>query len=86
MSSPPAIDYPSDDADVDMGDGTNGEQSMPNAPPVQPLFFPGTPTTPASRRGQSMNAMPSSPIGSAVARRALGMTTPKRTPLFEGGE
>lgn len=70
MSSPPAIDYPSDD--IEMADeSTGGEQSMSNAPPVEPLFLAGTP------QGTPMRTP-----ASAVARRALGMTTPKRTPLF----
>jgi DNA replication licensing factor MCM4 len=90
MSSPPPIDFPSDDidadGDVDMDHANNGEtqeQSMINAPPQQSLFLPGTPSTPASRRGGG-----GTPMGSAVARRALGMSTPKskRTPLFLGGE
>ena len=84
MSSPPAIDYPSDDIDMDnvggVGD-TQQEQSMLNAPPADPLFLAGTPiSSPAASR-----RVPSTPMGSAVARRALGMAvTPKRTPLFAG--
>jgi DNA replication licensing factor MCM4 len=92
MSSPPPIDFPSDDldgdGDVDMENGEQEqEQSMINAPPAQPLFLAGTPITPASRRGQS--SAQHTPLGSsAVARRALGMAmaTPKRTPLFVRGE
>lgn len=79
MSSPPPVDYPSEDGDVEMD---TGEQSMANAPPVQPLFFPGTPTTPASGRRGINATTPSTPLGSAVARHALGIP---RTPLFIGG-
>lgn len=74
MSSPPAVDFPSDD--VEMADET-AEQSMINAPPAEPLFLAGTPQgTPARSSTQG------TPMRSAVARRALGMATPKRTPLF----
>jgi DNA replication licensing factor MCM4 len=72
MSSPPALDFPSSDLDVPMEDGT-AEESMPNAPPAQPLFFAGTPSVAGTPRRDGV-----------VARRALGMTTPKRTPLFNG--
>jgi hypothetical protein len=81
MSSPPAIDYPSDDVDVDMENEDSQdqqEQSMMNAPPPDPLFLAGTPVTTPRRA-------PSTPMGSAVARRALGMATPKRTSLFASG-
>ena len=73
MSSPPSIDYLSDD--IEMADEqAGGEQSMSNAPPIDPLFLAATP------QGTPMRT----PASSAVARRALGMTTPKRTPLFNG--
>ncbi|KDQ56636.1 hypothetical protein JAAARDRAFT_70353 [Jaapia argillacea MUCL 33604] len=82
MSSPP-MEFPSSD-DVDMQDGTTlAEQSMANAPPPQSLFLPGTPSvagTPARR-----SAAASSPIRGEIARRAVGMATPKRTPLFAPG-
>jgi DNA replication licensing factor MCM4 len=77
MSSPPALDFPSSDLDVPMEDGT-AEESMPNAPPAQPLFFAGTPSVAAT----SVAGTPRR--DGVVARRALGMTTPKRTPLFNG--
>ena len=85
MSSPPAIDFPSSEVDdVQMGDGTSAEQSMPEAPPVGvPLFLAGTPSaagTPARQRYQ--NGPESTPLRGVIARRALGMDTPKRTPLF----
>jgi DNA replication licensing factor MCM4 len=89
MSSPPAVDFPSDDindgdGDVHMDDVDGGvEQSMANAPPPEPLFLAGaaSPATPASNRS-NRNSPYRTPLASAVARRALGMTTPKKTPLF----
>ena len=87
MSSPPALDFPSSEMDdVEMGDGTattTAGQSMSQAPPADPLFLAGTPSvagTPARQR----YADQSSPLRGATARRALGMSTPKRTPLFAG--
>ena len=84
MSSPPALEFPSSE-DVDMNDGeAAAEQSMPaDAPPLAPLFLPATPSaagTPA--RQQHSNASDSTPLRGVMARRALGMQTPKRTPLF----
>jgi len=79
MSSP--MNVP--DSDDDMQEHESAEQSMPNAPPRQPLFDPGTPST--TRGTPRKNAVPSTP--GVMARRALGMSTPKstpRTPLFEG--
>lgn len=83
MSSPPALDFPTSD-DVEMGDGEG--QTMPDAPPVNPLFLAGTPSaagTPArpwaSDDGeQGMGT----PLQGLMARRAVGLSTPKRTPLF----
>ena len=86
MSSPPALDFPTSDMeeDVDMNDGAAAEQSMPDAPlPGNPLFLPATPSaagTPAQQRYS--NAPDSTPLRGVMARRALGMQTPKRTPLF----
>ncbi|KAF8814423.1 cell division control protein 54 [Phlegmacium glaucopus] len=84
MSSPPALDFPSSDIDVEMNDGTAVEQSMPDAPPPgNPLFLAATPSvagTPARQRYP--NAPDSTPLRGITARRALGMQTPKRTPLF----
>lgn len=83
MSSPPALDFPS--SDVEMDDGTLDEPGL-NAPPAQqPLFLAGTPSvsgTPARRWGS--NAPDSTPLQGATARRAVGMSTPQRTPLFAG--
>lgn len=79
MSSP--INFP--DSDIDMQEEESTEQSMSNAPPRQPLFDPATPST--ARGTPRKSAMPSTP--GIMARRALGMSTPKstpRTPLFEG--
>jgi hypothetical protein len=85
MSSPPALDFPSSDlGDVDMDDGTNAEQSMPEAPPANRLFLAGTPSTTAGTPSRQQYQIPSSPLRGATARRALGMSTPKRTPLFMG--
>jgi len=85
MSSPPALDFPSSDlGDVDMEDGTNVEQSMPEAPPVNRLFLAGTPSTTAGTPSRQQHQIPSSPLRGATARGALGMSTPKRTPLFMG--
>ena len=84
MSSPPALDFPSSEMDdVEMNDGA-AEQSMPDVPPPgNPLFLPATPSaagTPARQRYS--NAPDSTPLRGVIARRALGMQTPKRTPLF----
>lgn len=79
MSSP--MNLP--DSDDDMQEHEPVEQSMPNAPPRQPLFDPGTPST--TRGTPRKGGVPSTP--GITARRALGMSTPKsapRTPLFEG--
>ncbi|GBE83543.1 DNA replication licensing factor mcm4 [Sparassis crispa] len=81
MSSPPRDIPTSDLEDVEMQEGDVGE-TFPDAPPAQPLFFAGTPSsagTPARRRD-----VPATPSG-IMARRAVGMSTPrKRTPLFAG--
>jgi len=79
MSSP--MNLP--DSDDDMHEHEPAEQTMPNAPPRQPLFDPGTPST--TRGTPRKGGVPSTP--GITARRALGMSTPKsapRTPLFEG--
>ncbi|PFH50834.1 hypothetical protein AMATHDRAFT_3571 [Amanita thiersii Skay4041] len=87
MSSPPQLDFPSSELDdIPMEDGTGGEQSMPEAPTLQttPLFL-STPTQTPVKAGRA-NAPDSTPLRGVMARRALGLTTPKRarTPLFEG--
>ncbi|GJE86319.1 minichromosome maintenance (MCM) 2/3/5 family protein [Phanerochaete sordida] len=84
MSSP--LKFPSSDPpDAEMADG---EQGTPNAPAQQPLFFAATPSaagTPRRSQRQQSSVPPSSP-GSVVARRAVGLSTPKRkTPLFTAG-
>ncbi|KAJ7507506.1 cell division control protein 54 [Mycena galericulata] len=84
MSSPPALDFPTSD-DIDMGDGEG--QTMPDAPPANPLFLAGTPSvagTPA-RPWASDGDVQATPIQGLMARRAVGMSTPKRTPLFNPG-
>jgi len=82
MSSPPALDFPT--SDVEMDDGT-AEQTMPHIRPANPLFLPGTPSaagTPA--RLHASSAQNSTPLRGITARRAVGLSTPKRTPLFAG--
>ncbi|KAI0795486.1 MCM2/3/5 family-domain-containing protein [Abortiporus biennis] len=89
MSDP--LDFPSSDVgDAEMEDATTpiGE-SMPNAPPPhQPLFLAGTPSasgTPSRRRNVDFSD-PATPLSSVMARRAVGMNTPKRnSPLFARG-
>ncbi|KAF8630419.1 hypothetical protein AX15_002969 [Amanita polypyramis BW_CC] len=86
MSSPPQLDFPSSDfGDVQMEDNTQGEQSMPEAPPPVPLFL-GSPAETPSRPRRNV-APESSPLRGVMARRALGLSTPKitRTPLFTEG-
>ncbi|KAG6864697.1 hypothetical protein C0991_007801 [Blastosporella zonata] len=81
MSSPPALDFPTSDADVEMQDG-----DTPRLPQQEPLFLAGTPSaagTPARRWGS--NAPDSTPMRGATARRAVGLSTPKSTPLFAPG-
>lgn len=90
MSSPPRIDFPTSDLDdVEMDgppqDGSVEQQSMSMAPPR--LFLEGSPSlagSPVRRRG----AAESSPLAGVAARRAIGMSTPRRqrTPLFIGME
>ncbi|KAG6907797.1 hypothetical protein DXG01_007336 [Tephrocybe rancida] len=78
MSSPPALDFPTSDGDIEMEDA-----AAPSVPQQEPLFLAGTPSaagTPARRWGS--NAPDSSPLRGATARRAVGLGTPKRTPLF----
>ncbi|KAH9936704.1 MCM2/3/5 family-domain-containing protein [Amylocystis lapponica] len=84
MSSP--LHIPSSDlGDVEMQDVEEAPagQSMPDAPPPEPLFYPATPSaacTPA-------RPLPSTPGSAIMARRAVGMSTPRRarTPLFTAG-
>lgn len=81
MSSSP-LPIPSSDDDVAMAlddelpqtPTLHGGQSMSQAPPADPLFLAGTPSTQAS-----------TPLRGVVARRAVGMhSTPRRSgqPLF----
>jgi hypothetical protein len=82
MSSPPALDFPT--SDVEMDDGAT-QQPMLNAPPANPLFLPGTPSaagTPARLHDPSTPT--GTPLWGITARRAVGLSTPKRTPLFAG--
>ncbi|KIO11065.1 hypothetical protein M404DRAFT_994735 [Pisolithus tinctorius Marx 270] len=90
MSSPPRVDFPTSDLeDVEMDgpaqDGSAEDQSMSIAP--QRLFLGGTPSvagTPVRQR----HAAASSPLAGIAARRAVGMSTPRRpprTPLFAPG-
>ena len=81
MSSSP-LPIPSSDDDVAMAlddelpqtPTLHGGQSMSQAPPADPLFLAGTPSTQAG-----------TPLRGVVARRAVGMnSTPRRSgqPLF----
>ncbi|KAL0570649.1 MCM DNA helicase complex subunit [Marasmius crinis-equi] len=81
MSSPPRLEFPSSD-DVQMQEEEENQTNGGQAP--EPLFLAGTPSTSAgtpsrSRRGDPMT---SSPLRSVTARRAMGLSTPKRAPLF----
>ncbi|KAG2082080.1 hypothetical protein BD769DRAFT_1545818, partial [Suillus cothurnatus] len=89
MSSPPRVDFPTSDIDdIEMDEPQDGtiDQSLSIAPPPQRLFLPGTPSaagTPARQR--YANSVAATPMSSIAARRALGMSTPRRaprTPLF----
>ncbi|KAL4067424.1 MCM2/3/5 family-domain-containing protein [Scleroderma yunnanense] len=93
MSSPPRVDFPTSDLDdVDMDaapqDGSAEQQSFSMVP--QKLFLEGTPSvagTPARQR-YTARAAASSPLTGVAARRAVGMSTPRRaprTPLFAPG-
>ena len=79
-SSPLPIPSSDDDAAMAIDDELpqtptpHGGQSMSQAPPADPLFLAGTPSTQAN-----------TPLRGVVARRAVGMhSTPRRTglPLF----
>ncbi|THH00256.1 hypothetical protein EW026_g2226 [Hermanssonia centrifuga] len=88
MSSP--LNFPSSDPpDAEMQDSTHSEQSMPNAPPAQPLFFPTTPSaagTPSRPRDFSDAPSSPTPMSGLMARRAVGLSTPrKKAPLFAPG-
>ncbi|KAH7883060.1 MCM-domain-containing protein [Phlebopus sp. FC_14] len=93
MSSPPRVDFPASDIDDIEMDGPphdeSVEQSMSMAPPPQRLFLESTPSaagTPARQR--YANAEAGTPLSGIIARRALGLTTPRgppRTPLFAPG-
>ena len=67
-----------------MNDGTAADQSVHEPPPPgNPLFLSATPSaagTPVRQRYS--NAPDSTPLRGVIVRRALGMQTPKRTPLF----
>ncbi|KAG1814176.1 MCM-domain-containing protein [Suillus variegatus] len=92
MSSPPRVDFPTSDIDdIEMDGPQDGtiDQSLSIAPPPQRLFLPGTPSaagTPARQR--YANSVTATPMSGIAARRALGMSTPRRaprTPLFAPG-
>ncbi|KZT04871.1 MCM-domain-containing protein [Laetiporus sulphureus 93-53] len=71
MSSP-IREYPSSDAgDIDMQDAA--EQSMPEAFAPQQLFFPSTPSAAGTPTRRNL----ATPMSSVMARRALGMATPR---------
>jgi len=90
MSSPPRVDFPTSDIDDIEMDGPPQEgtieQSLSIAPPPQRLFLQGTPSaagTPVRQR--YANSVASTPMSGVAARRALGLSTPRRapqTPLF----
>lgn len=91
MSSPPQTpmsppqDFWTDDVDMQDGeDGAHADQPASDAPAAEPLFLASTPSvagTPARRRNI---ATPGSRT-SEVARRAVGLSTPRgKTPLFAG--
>ncbi|KAG2001560.1 cell division control protein 54 [Coprinopsis cinerea AmutBmut pab1-1] len=84
MSSPPPIDFPTSELDAEMEDGTAG----PAAPssPANPLFLPGTPSAAGTPARQRASAAPNStPLRVfSVARRALGMATPKENTIIFG--
>lgn len=84
MSSPPPLDFPTSDLDdIEMADeGTGAEQSVPIAPPANPLFLASTPSAAGTPARQQQNMPYETPLRGVTARRALGMSTPKRTPLF----
>lgn len=98
MSSPPALDFPSSELDdAEMADGAalpangNGDQQVEDA-----LFLasPGSARRRAANANAGANATPKSrrgggspmetPVRGAVARRALGMSTPRRGPAEQG--
>lgn len=82
MSSP--LKFPdSDPPDVDMEE----DATFPDAPAQQqPLFLASTPSaagTPSKHRGGSVAASSPGDMSGLMARRAVGMETPRRkTPLF----
>ena len=85
MSSPPQppMSPPQDfwTDDVDMQD--NAEPSS-DAPAAQPLFLASTPSAAGTPARRSNIATPGSRT-SEVARRAVGLSTPRgKTPLFAG--
>ncbi|KAM6501317.1 cell division control protein 54 [Amanita muscaria] len=86
MSSPPRLDFPSSDfGDVQMEDNTQVEQSVPEAPAPMPLFLNSPTETPS--RPRRAGAPENTPTHGIMARRALGLSTPKmqKTPLFAAG-
>ncbi|KAJ7276148.1 MCM2/3/5 family-domain-containing protein [Mycena haematopus] len=66
MSSPPALDFPTSDVDME-------EQTMPDAPPINPLFLAGTPSA-AGTPSRAIASDEGTPLQGLMARRAVGMT------------
>lgn len=92
MSSPPRVDFPTsdiDDIEMDGPQDSTIDQSLSIAPPPQRLFLPGTPSAAGTpTRQRYANSVAATPMSGIAARRALGMTTPRRaprTPLFAPG-
>jgi DNA replication licensing factor MCM4 len=78
MSSPPAVDFPDSDAPMD------GDLNSDRPQNAAPLFLPSTPSvagTPRRRTGGS--TANNTPTRGVTARRALGMSTPRRPPPFD---
>ncbi|CAK5275775.1 unnamed protein product [Mycena citricolor] len=75
MSSPPAPEYD----DIQMEDGAEEGQTMPDAPP---LFLAGSPSVSGSpmRPNWGSDDPQATPMQGLMARRAVGLSTPKRTP------
>ncbi|KAF9023902.1 hypothetical protein BDZ89DRAFT_1041408 [Hymenopellis radicata] len=84
MSSPPRAELPSSD-DVEMEDIDNGSPGTPlhsEAGDTNPLFLQGTSAAGSRSKRRQQSASFATPMSGMVARRALVMKTPNRTPLF----
>ncbi|KAG6850178.1 hypothetical protein H0H93_016858 [Arthromyces matolae] len=82
MSSPPALDFPTSDNDNDIQMDVDAARDSHQQ---EPLFLAGTPSVGGTPARYPSNVPTSSPMRGVTARRALGLTTPKRTPLFAPG-